>query len=265
MGVDRVREMRLMSLLMRPDRRAVNDRRALAKTRNRRRGGRFPQRAHRRAARTRGARADETPPRIRARADFFLTLSLPSPRSGRRRAARSSVAAARLARREPRRHTNHEHRHRVPPAPRAVGDPRCGAPHGDHPRLAPGQGEEGRGARGLFRGPAGDRLEVRANETRRCPPGTTPRAFPRRRAGGTSPGTRREPTSPPGPVHPVATSRTKSDPRTTKTHYRVSDSPRTVSAKKRSPENRESASQVRAPGQGAPEGHRLRGAVQEER
>jgi hypothetical protein len=53
MGVDRVREMRLMSLLMRPDRRAVNDRRALAKTRNRRRGGRFPQRAHRRAARTR--------------------------------------------------------------------------------------------------------------------------------------------------------------------------------------------------------------------
>lgn len=46
---------------------------------------------------------------------------------------------------------------------------------------------------------------------------------------------------------------------------RVSDSPRTVSAKKRSPENRESASQVRAPGQGAPEGHRLRGAVQEER
>lgn len=99
MGVDRVREMRLMSLLMRPDRRAANDRRALAKTRNRRRGGRFPQRAHRRAARTRGVRADETPPRIRARADFFLTLSLPSPRSGRRRAARSSVAAARLARR----------------------------------------------------------------------------------------------------------------------------------------------------------------------
>jgi hypothetical protein len=99
MGVDRVREMRLMSLLMRPDRRAANDRRALAKTRNRRRGGRFPQRAHRRAAPTRGARADETPPRIRARADFFLTLSLPSPRSGRRRAARSSVAAARLARR----------------------------------------------------------------------------------------------------------------------------------------------------------------------
>jgi hypothetical protein len=99
MGVDRVREMRLMSLLMRPDRRAVNDRRALAKTRNRRRGGRFPQRAHRRAAPTRGARADETPPRIRARADFFLTLSMPSPRSGRRRAARSSVAAARLARR----------------------------------------------------------------------------------------------------------------------------------------------------------------------
>ena len=88
-----------MSLLMRPDRRAANDRRALAKTRNRRRGGRFPQRAHRRAARTRGARADETPPRIRARADFFLTLSMPSPRSGRRRAARSSVAAARLARR----------------------------------------------------------------------------------------------------------------------------------------------------------------------
>ena len=99
MGVDRVREMRLMSLLMRPDRRAANDRRALAKTRNRRRGGRFPQRAHRRAARTRGARADETPPRIRARADFFLTLSMPSPRSGRRHAARSSVAAARLARR----------------------------------------------------------------------------------------------------------------------------------------------------------------------
>jgi len=72
MGVDRVREMRLMSLLMRPDRRAVNDRRALAKTRNRRRGGRFPQRAHRRAARTRGARADETPPRIRARRRGFF-------------------------------------------------------------------------------------------------------------------------------------------------------------------------------------------------
>ena len=61
-----------MSLLMRPDRRAVNDRRALAKTRNRRRGGRFPQRAHRRAARTRGARADETPPRIRARRRGFF-------------------------------------------------------------------------------------------------------------------------------------------------------------------------------------------------
>lgn len=75
MGVDRVREMRLMSLLMRPDRRAANDRRALAKTRNRRRGGRFPQkkRAHRRAARTRGVRADETPPRIRARRRGFFS------------------------------------------------------------------------------------------------------------------------------------------------------------------------------------------------
>ena len=102
MGVDRVREMRLMSLLMRPDRRAVNDRRALAKTRNRRRGGRFPQRAHRRAARTRGARADETPPRIRARRrGFFFDVVVALSR--RRRAARSSVAAARLARREPRR------------------------------------------------------------------------------------------------------------------------------------------------------------------
>ena len=72
----------------------------------------------------------------------------------------SSVSAAPLTYAVTPKHED-EPRLCVTPAPRAVGDPRIGAPHGDHPRVSPGQGNQGRAAGGLFRGPAGHRLEVR--------------------------------------------------------------------------------------------------------